>query len=444
MAETKQTELKVQATSEILGPCKRSLKIELPSTSVDEEFERVIAEYVRLAQLPGFRPGRAPRPVVEKRFAKEIEEEVRRALIGKVFREAVKQQSLHPVGMPEVKDVQFGRGKPLAFSADIEVEPEFTLPDYKGIPVRKPPVTVTEEDVQGTLTSLAGQRAQLEDVTGRPLAMEDFAVINFTAVSDGQPLAFLAPEAKALADRQNLLLLMGPQSFVPGFCEQLVGAAIGEKRQVQVDFPSDFGVQPLAGRKATYFVDVIGIKSKKLPPIDDALAASFAKDLTLEKLKERIRADLERERERAANTEARNQVIEFLLGRTTVDLPPGMLAAETRQVIQDVVSENTSRGISREAILEKKDEIFQVASRSATDRLKVMFILRRIGDQEKIEVAPAEIDQRVSSLSARYKIPYPKLRKQLEDRGGLDEIEDELRINKVLEFLLANASISTP
>ncbi|MCX7827028.1 MAG: trigger factor family protein [Verrucomicrobiae bacterium] len=147
MAETKPSELKVQATSEILGPCKRSLKIEVPSTTVDEEFERVTAEYVRLAHLPGFRPGRAPRPVVEKRFAKEIEEEARRRLIGRVFREAVKQQSLRPVGMPELKDVQFGRGKPLAFSADMEVEPEFTLPDYKGIPVRKPPVTVTDEDL---------------------------------------------------------------------------------------------------------------------------------------------------------------------------------------------------------------------------------------------------------------------------------------------------------
>ena len=442
MSETGESALPVQVTIENLGPCRRLLKIELPTASVDAEFERVASDYTRYARLPGFRPGKAPRAIVEKRFAGDIEQEVQRALIPKAYRQALDNQSLRPVGYPDIKDVQFGRGKPLAFTAELETEPEFALPDYKGIAVKRQKVEVTDEDVAKALETLAEQRAELTDVTGRPVAMEDFAVVNFTAVSEGKPLAEIAPEAKAVAERQNLLLLMSAQSFVPGFCEQLVGAAVGDKRQVQVDFPADFQVQPLAGKKATYFVDVVGIKAKKMPPIDDAFAASFGEGLTLEKLKEAVKIDIARERERSAANDEKNQIVEFLLSRTTVDLPPAMLAAETRSAIQNMVQENTARGVTRETLVEKKDEIFQFASKSANDRLKASFILGRIAGQEKIAVTQPELDQRVAFLSHRHNIPYPKLRKQLEERGGIHEIEEEILIGKTLEFLLTNASVT--
>ncbi len=442
MSETGDKALPVQVSSETLGPCKRLLKIELPTATVEAEFNRITTDYTRYARLPGFRPGKAPRALVEKRFTAEIEQEVQKSLIPRAYHEALEKQGLRPVGYPEIKDVQFGRGKPLAFTAEVETEPEFPMPDYKGIPVKRQKLEVTDDDVAKALEALAEQRAELADVTGRPLAMEDFAVVNFSAVSDGKPLAEIAPEAKAVAERQNLLLLMGAQSFVPGFCEQLVGAAVGEKRQVQVDFPADFQVQPLAGKKATYFVDVVGIKTKKSPPIDDAFAAAFGKDLTLEKLKEAVKADIKRERERSANNDEKNQIVEALLSRATFDLPPQMLAAETRNAIQNLVQENTARGVTKETLVEKKDEIFQFASKSAAERLKASFILGRIAALEKIQLQQAEVDQRIALLGYRHNIPYPKLRKQLEERGGIHEIEEEILVGKTLEFLLANASVT--
>ncbi|MBI5393814.1 MAG: trigger factor [Verrucomicrobia bacterium] len=442
MADTTETKHAIHVTSETLGPCRRLLKIEVPTADVDKEFGLVAQEYTRYARLPGFRPGRAPRPLVEKRFTAEIEQEVQKSLIPKAYREAIRMQSLQPVGLPEIKDVQFGRGQPLAFTAELETAPDFALPDYKGIAVTKMPVTVTDEDVDKAVQALAAQRAELVDATGRGLAMEDFAVVNFSAVSDGKPLAELAPAAKALAERKDLLLMISPEAFVPGFCEQLVGAMIGEKRQVLVDFPADFQVAEIAGKKATYFVEVTGIKERKLPPMDDALAASFGKDLTLAKLKDAIRADIQRERERAAGTDAKNQVVEFLLSRTTFDLPPAMLANETRHVIQDVVRENTMRGIAKEALVEKKDEIFQFASKNAADRLKASFILGRIASLEKVEVQQQEIEFRILQLAQRYEIQPAKLRKQLEERGGLDEIHEELLVAKTLEFLVSTATVT--
>lgn len=442
MADTTEPKHAIHITPETLGPCRRLLKIEVPTAEVDKEFDLMAKEYTRYARLPGFRQGKAPRQLVEKRFAVEIAQEVQKSLIPKAYREAIRAQSLQPVGLPEIKDVQFGRGKPLAFTAELETAPDFALPDYKGIAVTRMPVTVSDEDVDKAVQALAAQRAELVDATGRGVAMEDFAVVNFSAVSDGKPLAELAPAAKALAERNDLLLMMSPDAFVPGFCEQLVGAMIGEKRQVLVDFPADFQVAEIAGKKATYFVEVTGMKQRKLPPIDDALASSFGKDLTLDKLKAAIRADIQRERERAAQTDAKNQVVEFLLSRTTFDLPPAMLANETRHVIQDIVRENTMRGIAREALVEKKDEIFQFASKNAADRLKASFILGKIAAQEKVEVQPQEIELRILQLAQRYEIQPVKLRKQLEERGGLDEIHEELLVAKTLEMLVSTATVT--
>ena len=398
MADTTEAKTAIHVTSEMLGPCRRLLKIEVPTADVDKEFGLVAQEYTRYARLPGFRPGRAPRQLVEKRFAVEIEQEVQKSLVPKAYREAIRSQSLQPVGLPEIKDMQFGRGQPLAFTAELETVPDFALPDHKGISITKTPVTVTDEDVDKAVQALAAQRAELVDAAARGLAMEDFAVVNFSAVSDGKPLAEVAPAAKAIAERKDLLLMMSPEAYVPGFCEQLVGAMIGEKRQVLVDFPADFQVAEIAGKKATYFVEVTGIKERKLPPIDDALAASFGKDLTLARLKDAIRADIQRERERAAGADAKNQIVEFLLSRTTFDLPPAMLANETRHVIQDVVRENTMRGIAKEALVEKKDEIFQFASRNAADRLKASFILGKIASLEKVEVQQQEIEVRIRRM----------------------------------------------
>jgi trigger factor len=259
-------------------------------------------------------------------------------------------------------------------------------------------------------------------------------------VVDGKPVAELAGEARTLGENKGFWVLVGPDSFLPGFCEQLLGARVGEKRQVLVDFPVEFPERPLAGRKATYFVTVTGIKEKKLPELND----EFAKKLGMEsvaKLEEEVRNGLVGEAESRAQSEMRRQVVEYLLGRVQFELPESLVAQETRSIIYEVVRENSLRGVTKEQLEEKKDEIFGHATRSARERLRSSFILEAIAEAEKIKVEPAEIEERIARMAEGYRVTPERLKAQLTERGGLGELEEQILVGKTLDFLIANAKV---
>src|ERR1051325_1727424 len=261
------------------GACRKVMKVEVDADEVGKQFQSVLAKCQKLARIPGFRPGHAPKPILEKRFAKEIQEDVQRKTIPDSYKQAVADNKLRPVMLPEIEKVEFTKGQPLRYEAKLEVAPEFALPEYKGIAVKRKSAVVSEEDVEKTLETLREQRAEFIDVTGRTLLMGDFAVIRYSAVSEGKPIQELAPNAGLPEADKDFWLMMAAESMAPGFCDQLVGAGIGDRKQVLVDYPNDFRVTELAGKKATFFVEIKGIKERKLPALDDAFAATFkAKD----------------------------------------------------------------------------------------------------------------------------------------------------------------------
>jgi trigger factor len=442
MSEDKQEEKRIQQTVAVedAGTCSKLLKVEVDAAATAEAFEKCLNQMQKLAHIPGFRPGRVPRAMIEKRFAKDIAAEVQRQTIPRSFRQAVTDHKLRVVIMPEVENVEYTKGQPLRYQAKLEVAPEFVLPTYKGIPVKQPSSEVTDEDFDRTLDALRDQRAQFSDVTGRALQMGDMGVIRYSAVVEGHPIQEVAPRAGLPEAEKDFWLLLDERAMAPGFCQQLVGASPGDRRQVLVDYPADFFVPELAGKKATFFVEVRGIKQKVLPPLDDALAQSF-KETSLDSLKTKLRADIATQKKAHAAASVHNQIAEHLLRSTQFELPPQLLAHETREVVYDVVREQMGRGATQETIESNQDKILGLASRSAADRMRVKFILARIAEEEKIKVEKKEVDQQVEQMAKRYQIALTKLRAQLEERGGLLEIEEQLVRGKTLEFLAANAKV---
>lgn len=430
----------MSVTIETVAPCRRKLRVEVDANRVAGVRAEILQEFRRHANLPGFRPGKAPEPMVERRYAAEIDEELRKRLIPDSYREAIAEQKLRVVGYPEVADVQYRPGQALSYTATVDVAPDFVLPDYRGIPVQQKESPVSDEDVQKTLDSLREQQAEFVNVEGRPLKTGDFAVLNYTGVAEGRPIAELVPDAPTLGEHKDFWLLISSDSFLPGFCDQLLGAQMGEKRQVLVNFPPDFPQKALAGKKATYFVDIVAIKEKKLPEPNDEFARKMGLE-SLDKLKAEIRQSLAAEREAEARAEMRRQVIDHLLSRVDFDLPESLVARETRSIIYDVVRENTLRGVSKQTLEEKKGEILGMASQSAKDRLRASFILDAIAERENITVTEEEMEARLASLAQRYRIAPQRLKAQLAERDGLEEIEEQIRTGKTLDFLLANAKV---
>jgi trigger factor len=429
-------------TIENAAPCRKKLRVEIAAERVAGTRAEIVQEFRKAASIPGFRPGKAPEPMVEKRYAAEIDAELRQRLIPESYREVLHEQNLRAVGSPQIESVEYKPGGPLIYTAKVDTAPEFTLPDYKGIPVKKTSVTVTTEDVDKALDVLRDQQADFVGVEGRALRSGDFAVVNYTGIVDGKPIGEFVPETKGLGENKDFWLLISSESFLPGFCDQLIGAAAGEKRQVFVDFPGDFPQQPLAGKKATFFVDVVGLKEKKLPELNDEFARKLSAN-DLAQLKEKVRSNLEGKVEERVDSDLRRQVIEYLLARVECELPESLVQAETRSIVYDVVRENSLRGATKEQLEQKKNEIFGFAAQSAKDRLRTSFILDAIATAENIKVERAEIEERINRLAQRSHIPPARLKVQLAEKGGLDELEEQILVGKTLDFVVDNAKVET-
>jgi trigger factor len=280
----------VNVTVENLGPCKKLLRFDIDATAVDTAFEAVAKDYQKQAALPGFRPGKAPKDMVLKRYEKEIEDEAKRKLMGDTYRNAIKEHKLEVVGYPDVEEIQFGKGQAMQFAATIETAPEFELPEYRGLQAKREKRAVTEEDIDKALKLLADRVSNFNTVE-REVKEGDFVVVNYTGSSEGKPLTEVAPAAKGLTEQKGFWIEVKPDSFIPGFALQLAGAKAGEKRTVNVDFPADFVTPELAGKKGSYDVEVVEVKEKAVPGLDDAFAKSYGAE-NVSALREVVRLDL--------------------------------------------------------------------------------------------------------------------------------------------------------
>jgi trigger factor len=425
-------------TVEDVAPCKKRLKIEVPANRVKQAYDRVADDFQKEARIPGFRPGHAPRTVVLKKYHKDIESEAQRTLVPEAYREAITEKKLRVVSQPEIEDLKYQAGLSLSFSTVVELVPDFKLPEYKGLVLKKQETAVPEEEVEKTLKSLADQRANFEGAPDRPLAMDDFAVISYTGKLDGQPLIELVPEAKNLAHNPNFWLWMRTEGFLPKFAEQCVGMKKGETRTVEVEFPADFSQAELAGKKAQYDVDLREIKVKNAPVLDDAFAQDVAK-MNLADLKTRVRENLLLEKKNQANTAARTEIVHKLISSIEFDLPPSAVDEETHSTVYDIVAENQARGVPATVLEEKKNEIFSNAAKTARESVKFKFIAAQIAENEKIEVSNEQIAQHLAFLAQREGLTLEKMADRVRKNNAFGVIRQQLLRQAVLDFLLKEA-----
>jgi trigger factor len=418
------------------------LQIELPPEEVSKEWDAIANSFARFAKIPGYRPGKAPRAVIEKRFRKEIHDELTKKLVSRSYHDAIEQKQLRVVSLTNVEDVQFGDDKSMRFRATVVTAPEFELAEYRNIPVQLPDTKVSEVEVDAALERLREQSADFTDVPERGLQMEDFAVLDFEGAIEGRPISEIAPNAsKNLHGGKKFWLHLAPENFLPRFCEQIVGMKRGETRSVQVEFPAEFPVAELAGKKADYAVTLNEIKQKVLPAIDDAFAARLVPGKTVADLRHMIEHDLEHEKEHEVERAKESQIIKFLHEHTAFDLPLPLLKSETRRALNELVHGNRARGVPDDILKGKEKELVEGAGSLAAHRLKTNFILSRIAEREKIEVSREELDARIREEAARYDISVDKMRKELQEHDGLNGLAEQLLLGKTLDFLKANVSV---
>tara|TARA_B100001750_G_scaffold181248_1_gene149802 strand:- start:10 stop:1368 length:1359 start_codon:yes stop_codon:yes gene_type:complete len=430
----------VEVTITDLSPCKKQLRIEIDAETVNAKFDSVAKDFRRHAHLPGFRPGKAPLANVMRSYGDKIGEEAKRTLMSDSYSKALKENGLRPVIMPEVEELQFGHGKPFQYLATLEVTPAFELPEYNGLEVDKERRTVTGADIDKALDTLREQRVSYTDVD-RPAGEDDFIVVNFTGTIDDKPITDLVKVARGLTEQKNYWLNAKHNPLIPGIVEALIGSGKDDKKTVTVTIPNDFIYEELVGKEARYEIEIVQVKEKSLPELDDKFAKGFGAE-SMDKLREGVENDLKNELEYSLKKSVRNQCVDKLLDAVNCDLPETIVNEATRLGVHNIVQQNHQRGVGKEVIDENKDRIYANAKADAEVRVKANYILSKIAEKEGIKVTDQELSRQVAAMATQQKVKPQKLAQQLKDNGTIYQVQEEILNAKVIDLLEEKAKVT--
>jgi len=431
---TTETTTPETANSEATNPCKRQLTIEVPKEVVQEEREKIISRYAKMARIPGFRKGKVPASVIRQRFGDEIKSDVVEALVPRYFREEAKKQELVPVSQPRVTDLHFENDEPLKFTAEFEILPEIKLAPYDDIQPETIDTSVTEEDVERALNNLRLQHATYNPVEeDRGLADGDFAVVGFKGIPK-EPEEGV--EAKPV-EVDEVMVEIGGENTIPEFSENLRGAKAGEQRFFDVKYADDFSDKRLAGKALTYEVNVKAIKTRTVPEPTDDFAKELSKDFnTYEDLRNRLRDNMKAEKEHEAEHQGKDKIVAELVQRNDFPVPEAMIDQQIDLRLERGLRALAAQGMRTEDMKRMDFDRLRAGQRDGALReVKASLILEQIADQEKIEVSDEELDQEVEALALQANQPLEQVRTRLTQDGGLDRIRHRIRNEKTLNHL---------
>ncbi|WP_067843950.1 trigger factor [Amphibacillus sediminis] len=412
-----------------------TLTVEVAADKFNDALDQAFKKVVKDVQLPGFRKGRVPRGLFEKRFGVEsLYQDAVDIVLPEAYTAAVEETGISPVDQPEIDITQIEKGKDLIFTANVTVKPEVKLGDYKGLEVEKEDATVTDEDVDHEIEHQRQHLAELVVKEEGTIEDGDTVVIDFEGFTDGE--AFEGGSA------ENHSLEIGSGSFIPGFEEQLIGKATGEETEVEVTFPEEYHAENLAGKPATFKVKIHEIKTKELPELDD----EFAKDVndeveTLAELKEKTRERLEDQKKTDAENKMREALIEQASANAEIDIPEAMVSTELDRMVREFEQRLQQQGMTLEMYSQfsgqDEDALKEQMKEDATKRVTTNLVLEAIADTEGLEVTDEDVNEELKTMAEMYQIEIEQLTQML--GGNTDAIKEDLKFKKAIDFLVDNS-----
>jgi trigger factor len=411
---------------------RKQLLVEIPSSVVDAEIDRVTRHYGRAARLPGFRPGKVPAKVVRTRFRDQILHDVAHDLIPRAVDNALRERGVEPVDTPDIKNVVVQEGQPLKFTADFETVPAFDPGDYGSLRLTRPAVAVEDSAVEETLERLRQRAARYEPVEGRAVEAGDTVVVDLVREAEGE-----TPDR-----HENVSIELGAAANPPGFDDQLIGLGVGDSKRFPVAYPEDYTVKEMAGTTVHYTVTVNGIKTRVVPALDDEFARDLGEFETLDALRARVREDLTRDAERNAERELRNDLLRQLASRVSFDIPEALLDREIGRRTEEFIRRLYEQGVDpRQANIDWQG--FRDHQREpAREAVAAAIVLDEVARREQIGVEPAELDAEIDRYAAATGRGSDQVRAGLEKDGGISRLYMGLRREKAVDLVRSRATIS--
>ena len=414
--------------------CRRELELEIPAEDVQKTIERIAREFARVARVPGFRPGKAPVTLIRRRFAEDIKSEALQSLLPDRIEQEVTAQKMVPVTRPQVDKVDFREGGPVKFRAVFEVLPEFSLGEYKDLEVTVEAVEITDAEVEKALNELRERAASFAPVEGRPVADGDFAQINLMSSPQGggDPI-----------QSEGVLCHIGAEETLGAFSENLRCALPGDRKEFDVSYPADYPDPKLAGKGFHYVVHVTGIKEKKLPALDDALAKDVSDAATLDELRGKLRQNMEAARDSQQTAQAKERLLAKLVAAHDFPVPEALVEHQMDVRLERVIRQLAAQGVDPRAVNVDWVSLRRRQQERAVEDVKAELLLDRIATAEGIDVSEEEIHRELEHLAGHSGESATAARTRLTKQGALDRMKSKLRSDKTLEWLYRNARIQT-
>ena len=423
---------------------RKNLVVTLDKSEVDAEHQAVVQEYVRLARLPGFRPGKAPLNLVSKKFAKEIAEEFKQKVVTKAYRDALEKEKLDVLNVVSVEEGTIEPGLSAAITVTVDVRPEFVLPDYVGLPTTVEPVEASDAEIDNVIQGLRSDAADFKPAE-KPAAKGDYVKLSYDGSIEGKPVADIAGDKQLYAKvPQTWEEVEGAnEGIIPGLGKHLLGVSKGDKRTVAIAFPADFQALPaIAGKTVDYAIEILEVRERVLPELNAEFFKANRVD-DLEGLRNQVRSRIQFQKEQRNRAAQRNQVTQALAEKVSFEPPTSLVDAETQGVLRQFIEENMRRGIPAEQFEKDKKELFEGARKAAAGRVKVQLIVAKIAEAEKIQVSDRDIDLFIRSESARSNQKPDKIAKDLaKDREALRSVHQSIIFDKSVDFLVSKATLT--
>lgn len=412
------------------------LEIELEAERVTRAYEMACRQLSNQYRIPGFRPGKAPRMILEKTIGEDnIKNEALQRLVPEVITEALIKENLDVITAPEYSNVDFKLGQPLKLQAKFEVRPEVKLGNYKEIEVNVPEVTMPADAMERALANVAETRSSLAPVEGRASEMGDTCVVNFDCTVDGAPM----DGGKA----ESFVLELKEGSFLPGFCEQIAGHNKGDKFDVKANFPDNYRRKDVAGKEGIFAIELKEIRRKFVPDINDELAVAIGHE-SLETLKESIRQELDEVVKQENESRAQRMVVEAASRCAEVDIPETMIEREKELLVNQMKEYMESQGQSYEeaAALPEFATLTESKLEEARQRVLTSLVLGAIVREEKISVSDEEMGPYFAELAMRYNLRPDQFEAFASNEEMRRRVAEEVLTGKVVELLVSTAKIN--
>jgi len=424
---------------------RKSLVVALDQSEVTAEHQATVAEFAKMARLPGFRPGKAPAALVVKHYGKEIGDEFKQKVVSKAYRGGLEQSKLDVLSLTGVEPGEIEAAKAATVTFTLDVRPTFTVPEYTNLTTEVLPVEPTEAEVEQVIESMRAERADFK-VAERAAQKGDYVKLAYEGTIEGKPILEIAPDKQIYGKvPQTWEEVDGAQEgLIPGLGKQLAGLKAGDKKTITIAFGADFAAVPaLAGKSADYAVDVQEIRERILPPLDEEFFKAQQTE-NIDSLKTKITGGLKARKEQANRQAQRRQVSEAISAKVDFTVPESMVEGETQNVLRNFIEENMRRGVPQEQFEKDKKELFESAKKAAIGRVKTQLILARIAEQEKVSVTEKDIDAFIYREAMMNNARPDKLVKDLsKDRERLRSVQQSIIFDKTLDLLVSKATVKT-